>query len=153
MKKYPLKFFCRNGEVVFGRMCNQNLYIYYKGEEHKRGLESIGKTLFEYDPIVKIGFYVEILEQDSKEILRVQLFKPETEIKYHRMGGSFYGASATEEIMLNKPLKNENGIRNLSIHSPLGEALLNHRINELIRVKLPNDKTKDYRIINIKDKM
>lgn len=72
-------------------------------------------------------------------------------MKYHGMGGSYYGASATEEIMINKPLKNENGIRNLSVHAPLGEALLNHRINELIRVKLPDDKIKEYRIINIKD--
>lgn len=48
-------------------MSNQNLYIYYNGGEHKRELDAIGKTLFEYDPIVKIGYIVEICELSSKK--------------------------------------------------------------------------------------
>ena len=61
------------------------------------------------------------------------------------MSGSFYGARTKVEPVVKENVKNEN-IMNVSTLSPAGAALLDHRIDDVVEVILPNGKTATYTI-------
>ena len=61
------------------------------------------------------------------------------------MGGSFYGAKTKVEIVIKENIKSEN-IKNVSTISPIGAALLNHRIDDIVEVLLPDKRTAIYTI-------
>lgn len=144
--------YCKNGEVVYCVIERDCIKVLYKNKVYKRDLDAIGNTLFEYDPIVKEGSVVDILEGETGSIKRVRIYVPDTEVKYYGMGGSFYGARTKVEPIVKENIKNEN-IMNVSTSSPVGAALLDHRIDDVVEVKLPNGKSQKYIIKHIsKDK-
>ena len=55
-------FYCKNGQVVYCVIESDCIKVLYKNRVYKRDLDAIGNTLFEYDPIVKEGSLVDILE-------------------------------------------------------------------------------------------
>ena len=61
------------------------------------------------------------------------------------MGGSFYGAKTKVEIVIKENIKSEN-IKNVSTISPIGAALLNHRIDDIVEVLLPDKRKAIYTI-------
>ena len=141
-------FYCKNGEIVHCTIESDCIKVIYKNKEYKRGFDAIGKTLFEYDPIVKDGSIVDILEEGTDNTKRIRIYIPDTEVKYYGMGGSFYGAQTKIEPVIKENIKNEN-VMNVSTISPIGSALLNHRIDDIVEVKLPNRKTAIYTIKSI----
>ena len=137
--------YCKNGEVVYCVIERDCIKVLYKNKVYKRDLDAIGNTLFEYDPIVKEGSVVDILEDGTGSIKKVRIYVPDTEVKYYGMGGSFYGARTKVEPVVKENIKSEN-IMNVSTLSPVGAALLNHRIDDVVEVILPNGKTATYTI-------
>ena len=140
--------YCKNGEIVHCTIESDCIKVIYKNKEYKRGFDAIGKTLFEYDPVVKDGSIVDMIEEDTGDIKRVRIYIPDTEVKYYGMGGSFYGARTRVEPVIKENIKSEN-IMNVSTISPIGEALLNHRIDDYVEVLLPNKKTVKYTIKSV----
>ena len=144
-------FYCKNGEVVFGYIHHDSITIKYRGKFYERPLSAIGKTLFEYDPVIKYNSVAKIRNIETEELICVKIYQIETEIKYYGMGGSFYGAKTKEEI--STPIENNKSskIKNISSISPLGEALINHRIDDKISVLLPSGKKEAYTIEYVYD--
>ncbi|MBR4022497.1 MAG: GreA/GreB family elongation factor [Ruminococcus sp.] len=142
-------YYCKNGEKVKGEIIGDELIIYYKNKKYQRSVLQLGKTLFEYDPIVTPTSLVQLTDNATGEIKNFQLYHPDTETKYYGMGGSFYGARVKTEVNITKALKEDSGIINISCDSPLGKALLNHRIDDVIKVLLPSNRIDIYTILKI----
>ena len=143
--KIEKDLYCKNGEVVHCIIEPNCIKVIYKNKEYKRELDAIGKTLFEYDPIVQNGSIVDIFEEGTGDIKRIRIYTPDTEVKYYGMGGSFYGAKTKVEIVIKENINSEN-IKNVSTISPIGAALLNHRIGDIVEVLLPDKRTAIYTI-------
>ncbi|MBP7186160.1 MAG: GreA/GreB family elongation factor [Ruminococcus sp.] len=147
MKEYRV-FKIKNGDTVNGYIDNDFIYFYYKEKPFKIPVTAIGNLIFYNDLKIEVGSIVEIKQISTGKTICVKLCKNETEIKYYGMGGSFYGANTREEIM---PVsKNESDkIKNISLISPIGKALINHRAGDFIDVLLPSGIIEKYYIINI----
>lgn len=135
--------------MVQGQIDGEEIKLKYKGRWFKIPASVIGRLLFEEKPVVTIGSVVEVLNVSTYKTEMLKICKLETEVKYYGMGGSFYGADTKEEIadVLHNPA--ESKVRNISSISPLGEALLGHHINDIVKFNALNGETITYRIISI----
>lgn len=155
------KFRCRNGEEVWIENSNndsETIIVHYKGKKYIRNKDIINKTIFPVQStfekrnfkkrIVKINSIVKIKYFDSNEILTVKISSIRPIHRYRRMGGSYYGNSANT-VFVGDNTEISNTLCNVSIVSPLGKALLNKTIGDIVSIELPENKCQKVLVVDI----
>lgn len=95
---------------------------------------------------VAIGDIVTFVYEDSGETEQYEIVGLKKRIVYRGCGGSYYGA--TTDFVLDEDISvNEN---KLSDTSPLGKALLDSSVGEIVSIHLPHNEIKKVKIVSIK---
>ena len=157
-----IKCRCENGEIVeIDDIQRKDKYIlvHYKGKVYRREMGVIGRKLFLIDANLEIklkannGHHVKIgsivCVESKNGIENFRICGTEIEKVYTRMGGSYYGSKVIVRTIGKQIKENDDG-NTISCLSPIGAALLNKTVGDIVRVQLPDGSIEEYLILKIR---